>query len=108
MIDSSTMIILSALFGAVLGNVGVWLYWLNVERKDKKRFEVEMASVRKGYYMQTVTDVNPSFTQEELDAHYEGKIRYGVGVKAVTKRVAFEAGAKWGSEQGQLNFSKGN
>ena len=42
MIDSSTMIILSALFGAVVGNVGVWLYWLNVERKDKKRFEAEV------------------------------------------------------------------
>ena len=31
MIDPYVMIILGSIFGAVVGNVGVWLYWRRVE-----------------------------------------------------------------------------
>lgn len=101
MIDPYLMIVLGSLFGAVLGNVGVWLYWRNLEAKDRKRFEAKMASIRDGSSVQTLTAANSPWTQEEIDAHAEGKSRYGVGIKAVQRRIDFEAGAKWDAKQKQ-------
>lgn len=96
MIDPYVMIILGSLFGAVVGNVGVWLYWRRVEIKDQKKFEADMAAIR---YEGIKTIATEHWTQEEIDMHTEAKLRYGVGVKAVQSRIDFEAGAKWANEQ---------
>lgn len=96
MIDPYVMIMLGSLFGAVVGNVGVWLYWRRVEIKDQKKFEADMAAIR---YEGIETITTEHWTQEEIDMHTEAKLRYGVGVKAVQSRIDFEAGAKWANEQ---------
>lgn len=96
MIDPYVMIMLGSLFGAVVGNVGAWLYWRRVEIKDQKKFEADMAAIR---YEGIKTITTEHWTQEEIDMHTEAKLRYGVGVKAVQSRIDFEAGAKWANEQ---------
>ena len=97
-------IVIAAIIGAVIGNGLVWLYfhldYLKIKKEDQRiRQELGLPPAESSKKPKVSTE---NWTQEELDAHYEAKNRYGVGAKAVTKRVAFEDGAKWANQQTKI------
>lgn len=96
-------VVIGAIVGGLIGNGLVWLYfhldYLKIEKKDQRiRRELGLPPAESSKKSKVSTE---HWTQEEIDAHEEAKSIYGVGPLAVSKRVAFEDGAKWAAKQSQ-------